>query len=76
MLGKARKNKGSAHLAEFYEMDPLPEAKKSQPTKGKAIPQKSTGAKLDALPSGAKQIGTSGGRPVFETPDGKRWIGE
>lgn len=27
-----------------------------------------------ALPSGAKQIGTSGGKPVYETPDGKRFI--
>lgn len=27
-----------------------------------------------ALPAGAKQIGTSGGKPVYETPDGKRFI--
>lgn len=26
------------------------------------------------LPTGAKQIGTSGGKPVYETPDGKRFI--
>lgn len=26
------------------------------------------------LPQGARQIGTSGGRPVYETPDGKRFI--
>jgi hypothetical protein len=26
------------------------------------------------LPKGAKQIGTSGGKPVYETPDGKRFI--
>ncbi len=29
---------------------------------------------LKALPPGAKQIGTSGGKPVYETPDGKRFI--
>ena len=28
-----------------------------------------------SLPTGAKQVGTSGGKPVFETPDGKRFIG-
>lgn len=26
------------------------------------------------LPQGAKQIGTSGGKPVYETPDGQRFI--
>jgi hypothetical protein len=34
-----------------------------------------TAAKLSTLPAGAKQIGTSGGRPVYQTPDGKRFIG-
>ena len=29
-----------------------------------------------ALPPGAKQVGTSGGKPVYQTPDGKRFIGE
>jgi hypothetical protein len=29
---------------------------------------------LPALPKGAKQIGTSGGKPVYETTDGKRFI--
>lgn len=31
---------------------------------------------IKALPKGAKQIGTSGGKPVYETPDGKRFKGE
>ncbi|MCY1168271.1 hypothetical protein D9M73_82590 [compost metagenome] len=26
------------------------------------------------LPQGARQVGTSGGKPVYETPDGKRFI--
>lgn len=30
---------------------------------------------IKALPDGAKQIGTSGGKPVFQTPDGKRFVG-
>jgi hypothetical protein len=27
-----------------------------------------------ALPAGARQIGTSGGKPVYQTPDGKQFI--
>jgi hypothetical protein len=30
-------------------------------------------APLSALPPGAKQIGTSGGKPVYQTPDGKQY---
>jgi len=29
---------------------------------------------IKALPPGAKQIGTSGGKPVYQTPDGRRFI--
>lgn len=31
---------------------------------------------INKLPAGAKQIGTSGGKPVYETPDGKRFRGD
>jgi hypothetical protein len=44
------------------------------PQSGKAQPQ--SGPMLKALPQGAKQIGTSGGKPVYQSPDGKKWIGE
>lgn len=30
---------------------------------------------LSALPPGAKQIGTSKGKPVYQTPDGRKFIG-
>jgi hypothetical protein len=40
----------------------------SQPTAA------SSGAAVPTLPKGARQIGTSGGKPVYETPDGKRFI--
>jgi hypothetical protein len=30
----------------------------------------------DGLPAGSYQIGTSNGKPVYQTPDGKRLIGE
>lgn len=33
-----------------------------------------TGGNIHALPQGAKQIGTSGGKPVFQTPDGKKFV--
>lgn len=33
-----------------------------------------TGGNINALPQGAKQIGTSGGKPVFQTPDGKKFV--
>jgi hypothetical protein len=39
---------------------------KGSPPAGKQV--------VKALPAGAKQIGTSGGKPVYETPDGKRFI--
>lgn len=42
---------------------------------GKAAPS-SGGAMLKSLPQGAKQIGTSNGTPVYQSPDGKKWIGE
>src|SRR5574338_391989 len=44
------------------------------PSKGKAAPQSSGGAVLKSLPQGSRQIGTSGGKPVFEDAQGKRWI--
>lgn len=37
---------------------------------------KTSGRSLNSLPQGARQIGTSGGKPVYQTPDGKRFIGE
>ncbi len=39
-----------------------------------ATPAQSNKPAISKLPPGAKQVGTSGGRPVFETPDGKRYI--
>jgi len=32
-------------------------------------------AAIKALPPGSKQIGTSNGKPVYQTPDGKKFIG-
>ena len=29
---------------------------------------------MGTLPDGAKQVGTSGGKPVYQTPDGKKYI--
>lgn len=35
---------------------------------------KSTAPKAEPIPPGSKQIGTSKGKPVYETPDGKRFV--
>jgi hypothetical protein len=47
----------------------------SQPTKpsDNAAPAAPT---IPDLPKGAVQIGTSGGKPVYQTPDGKKFIGK
>ena len=31
-------------------------------------------ATIQALPKGAKQVGTINGKPIYETPDGKRYV--
>jgi hypothetical protein len=41
-----------------------------------AIPPKPGASAPKGLPAGARQIGTSGGKPVYELPDGKRIIGQ
>lgn len=33
-------------------------------------------APMSSLPPGSKQIGTSGGKPVYQTPDGKQFLGK
>lgn len=41
-----------------------------------AISTGSGGSVLTELPQGAQQIGTSGGKPVYQTPDGKKFVQE
>lgn len=43
---------------------------------GGQAPASSVRARINALPPGARQIGTSGGKPVYQTPDGKKFIAE
>lgn len=38
------------------------------------VPSRSNAPAVVGLPKGAVQIGTSGGRPVYQTPDGKKFI--
>lgn len=56
------------------ELDRRRELAKSKPAD--AAPSAAPKARIDTLPAGAKQVGTSGGKPVYETPDGKRFIGK
>jgi hypothetical protein len=38
-------------------------------------PGANTGVELPPeLPKGSKQVGTSGGKPVYEAPNGKRYV--
>lgn len=41
-----------------------------------AASPKSNAGGVASLPAGSKQIGTAGGKPVYQTPDGKRFIGQ
>lgn len=67
-----------------YAFSKLPEAEKREKaierlTGGTAAPKTGDNPKpaatISALPKGATQIGTSGGKPVYQTPDGKKFIG-
>lgn len=40
-----------------------------------AAPTPAPRQSIPTLPTGSKQIGTSGGRPVYQTPDGRKFIG-
>lgn len=53
------------------ELDNAAPAPKARTLENSAKP----GKVIKSLPAGAKQIGTSGGKPVYETPDGKRFKG-
>jgi hypothetical protein len=54
MLEKAKKNKGSEHLAQFYEMDPLPPPGKTAPSKDRV---ETYGKREDGSPKGAGYFG-------------------
>lgn len=54
---------------EFYRSEAgMPPLTQSSPAGGGNIPK--------GVPQGSKQVGTSGGKPVYESPDGKRYIVE
>ncbi|RTL37173.1 MAG: hypothetical protein EKK53_21625 [Burkholderiales bacterium] len=52
---------------------PPPSDAKPSPAQNPS-PEKSASRTVSSLPPGAKQIGTSGGKPVYQTPDGRRFI--
>lgn len=65
---------------EDYNFNKLPaEEKRAKATElltGNNAAGSSPKATVSDLPKGAKQIGTSGGKPVYQTPDGKKFIGQ
>lgn len=62
-------------MSDFYSEAGYTVPKNFHKTPSDATPQ-AGGAVLDALPQGAAQIGTSGGKPVYQLPDGRKVIGE
>lgn len=64
---KLRDN-AQSRLNRLFDEDNAP-AKPSKPSDNQK-PAKT----ISSLPSGAIQIGTSGGKPVYQTPDGKKFI--
>jgi len=53
-----------------------PSAKGGAGKPGNAVPSKQSGPSIKALPEGSKQVGTYKGKPVYQSPDGKKWIGD
>ncbi len=49
---------------------------RKSPKQSSEKPKSGTQSSISALPAGAKQIGTSNGKPVYQTPDGKRFIAQ
>lgn len=79
MAREYRKKRGQFDEGFFDELDKYSQAHplfQEKSVKGSKSPSTKSGAVLNALPQGSKQIGTSGGKPVYEDATGKRWIGE
>lgn len=78
MMDVARKKPELQGYLDFYELPSQPASRdsggKASPSKG--APSKQSGPSLKALPEGSTQIGTSNGKPVYQSPDGKKWIGD
>jgi hypothetical protein len=73
---KANADKGTpSKLAETYKDNWFKNNTPGAPRAPAAPPPPAApAASRNALPPGARQIGTSGGKPVYQTPDGKQFI--
>jgi hypothetical protein len=58
------------------EMDYTPYLYQDTAIDSRPTGQPTVSQPVNKLPSGAKQIGTSKGKPVYQTPDGKKFIGD
>lgn len=65
-----QKNQINDTYAEYGKQAPSLSAYEQQPSSVNA------GKGMSSLPQGAVQVGTSGGKPVFKTPDGKMFMGQ
>ncbi|TGT42783.1 hypothetical protein [Mesorhizobium sp. M8A.F.Ca.ET.165.01.1.1] len=67
------------NLRANYNQPPLDYSKYEQGSpilKASQPEQPQQGSMVDSLPQGSQQIGTSGGKPVYRTPDGKTFMGQ
>jgi hypothetical protein len=58
------------------EMDYTPYLYQDTAIDSRPTGQPTVSQPVNKLPSGSKQIGTSKGKPVYQTPDGKKFIGD
>jgi hypothetical protein len=65
-LAKVRSQWDRDNPIENFVVSTAPAAAAGAAAPGAALPE--------GLPQGARQIGTSGGKPVYQAPDGKRYL--
>jgi hypothetical protein len=68
---KARKESYFKDYGLLPQGEPKPDAKPDNKPETKPA-----ASAVPTLPPGSRQVGTSGGKPVYETPDGKRFIAQ
>jgi len=74
-IGRSRRAIERAYKRDLktFGIDDVPPLESGFDDTAQPVTQPTQGV-IEALPQGATQIGTSGGKPVFRTPDGKTFI--
>lgn len=71
---EAERDSLKTRIRDFTTTTPSGRGKLAESTPAPSGTVKPTSTPIAALPAGAKQVGTSGGYPVYQTPDGKKFI--